>query len=181
MSVYDLTGFELRRLAENDLAMLHEWLLRPHIAEWWGAAESVEELRADYLEQAEAENATEAFIAYYQNAPIGFIQCYVVMGSGDGWWEEETDPGARGIDQFLANPEQLNAGLGRAMIRAFIAKIFADPEVTVIQTDPNPNNLRAIRCYTAAGFQAVGEVMTPDGLALLMCCNREPFTQFKQE
>ena len=33
---------------------------------------------------------------------IGYAQSYVALGSGDGW-EEETDPGVRGIDQSLAN------------------------------------------------------------------------------
>ena len=27
--------------------------------------------------------------------PIGYAQSYVALGSGDGWWEEETDPGTR--------------------------------------------------------------------------------------
>jgi RimJ/RimL family protein N-acetyltransferase len=103
---------------------------------------------------------------------VGFVQSYVVLGSGDGWWEDETDPGARGIDQFLAHESQLNQGLGRAMVRAFVARLFADAAVTVVQTDPSPDNTRAIRCYAAAGFEPVGEVTTPDGPALLMRCRR---------
>jgi RimJ/RimL family protein N-acetyltransferase len=50
--------------------------------------------------------------------------------------------------------------------------LFEDPAVTVVQTDPSPDNTRAIRCYAAAGFEAVGEVVTPDGPALLMRCRR---------
>jgi hypothetical protein len=30
--------------------------------------------------------------------------CYVALGAGDGSWEDEIDPGVRGIDQFLADP-----------------------------------------------------------------------------
>jgi RimJ/RimL family protein N-acetyltransferase len=164
--------FAFRPLDENDLPMLHGWLLRPHVAEWWGPAESIEDLRHDYLAHATAPNATRAYIASYAGRTIGFIQSYVVVNSGDGWWESETDPGARGIDQFLANPGELNAGLGRAMIRAFVARLFDYPNVTVVQTDPSPANRRAIRCYAAAGFSAVGEVVTPDGPALLMKCAR---------
>ena len=29
--------------------------------------------------------------------PIGYAQSYVALGSGDGWWEEKTDPGVRGM------------------------------------------------------------------------------------
>lgn len=104
--------------------------------------------------------------------PIGFIQSYVALGSGEGWWEQETDPGTRGIDQFLANAEQLGRGLGSAMVNAFVERLFQDPAVTKVQTDPSPRNARAIRSYRRAGFVAHGEVITPDGPALLMLRHR---------
>jgi len=44
--------------------------------------------------------------------------------------------------------------------------------VSLVQTDPSPDNARAIRCYVRAGFQPVREVITPDGAALLMHCTR---------
>ena len=88
-----------------------------------------------------------------------------LLGSGDGWWEEETDPGVRGIDQSLANASQLGKGLGTKLVRALVELLFNDPEVTKIQTDPSPSNLRAIRCYEKAGFERQGTVTTPDGPA----------------
>jgi len=54
------------------------------------------------------------------------------------------------------------------MVTAFVRKLFEDPSVTRVQTDPNPVNGRAIRCYEKAGFRIVGEIVTPDGPALLM-------------
>jgi RimJ/RimL family protein N-acetyltransferase len=112
------------------------------------------------------------YIAMEDGRDIGFIQSYVAMDSGDGWWSDERDPGVRGIDQFLADESDLDRGLGTAMIRAFVEMLFRDPAVTHIQTDPQPENARAIRCYEKAGFRAVREVDTPDGRALLMVCER---------
>ena len=66
-------------------------------------------------------------------------QSYVALGSGDGWWEEETDPG---VDQSLANASQLGKGLGTKLVRALVELLFNDPEVTKIQTDPSPEYLR---------------------------------------
>lgn len=152
-------------------------LLRPHVAEWWGPAESIAELRENYIASVAETVATRAYIAYQGAAPIGFIQVYVVMGAGDGWWQQETDPGARGTDQFLAEASQLGKGLGTAMIRAFLERLFADPAVTVVQTDPHPTNRRAIRAYARAGFQEVGLVSTPDGPAMLMRCTRQSLAQ----
>lgn len=169
---YPAVDFKFSPVSEQDLAMLREWLLRPHVAKWWGAADSIEVLREDHVRGISAPNATLAYIARLASRPIGFIQSYVVLGSGGGWWEDEEDPGARGIDQFLANAEQLGQGIGGSMIRAFLDHLFFDPTVTVVQTDPDPTNERAIRCYTRAGFCRVREVVTPDGPALLMRCAR---------
>ena len=161
------SAFDFVPLQESHLPMLREWLLRPHVAKWWGHAESVEAMRAQYRRNASPSDATRDIVSLDGEA-IGFVQSYVVMGSGDGWWEDATDPGARGIDQFLANPASLGQGIGRAMISAFVHALFADPAVTVVQTDPSPANAPAIRCYQAVGFVAVGVVATPDGDALLM-------------
>ena len=172
-----LIDFNFDPLREHDLPMLRTWLLRPHVAEWWGPAESVDELRENYILAARQPNATRAYITKLAGRPIGFVQSYVVMGSGGGWWENETDPGARGTDQFLAEAGDLGRGIGSAMLRAFLQMLFSDPAVTVVQTDPDPRNTRAIRCYARVGFRAVGEVVTPDGRALLMRCTRKSFQE----
>jgi GNAT superfamily N-acetyltransferase len=139
-------------LALSDLPMLREWLRRPHVAQWRQPEPSLAELEADYF----SDSSTRAYIAMLDGTPFGFIQSYVAMGSGDGWWQQETDPGRRGIDQFLADGNQLGRGLGSRMV----------------QTDPSPDNERAIRCYRRAGFVAQGAVDTPDGPALLMLRRR---------
>ncbi|MFL3919685.1 GNAT family N-acetyltransferase, partial [Pseudomonas aeruginosa] len=40
----------LRLMTERDLPMLHDWLNRPHIVEWWGGEEARPTL-ADVQEQ----------------------------------------------------------------------------------------------------------------------------------
>lgn len=161
-----------RSLAENDIPMLHAWLQQPHVAEWWVEPSTLEKVKDEYLPTIDGRSTTKAYIASISGKPIGFIQSYVVQGSGGGWWEEESDPGARGIDQFLADATLLNQGLGTAMVAAFVERLFEDPRVTKVQTDPSPSNGRAIRCYSKVGFKEVGEVFTPDGRALLMLYER---------
>ena len=157
-----------RPLAANDLVMLYDWLNRPHVMRWWGEPGTFGEAERNYLPSTESHSTIRGYIALLDDEPIGFIQSYVVIGSGDGWWEDETDPGARGIDQFLSSSAQLGRGVGSAMVRAFVEKLFLDPSVTKVQTDPSPDNERAIRSYRRAGFVAQREVVTPDGPALLM-------------
>lgn len=165
--------FAFTPLRETDLPMLMEWHARAHVARWWDPAPgSLDELRADFLSGA---TGIEAFIVWLKGRPIGFVQVYVVRDAGGGWWPDETDPGARGIDQFLANEEDLGRGMGGAMVRSLLARLFADPAVTKVQTDPAPDNARAIRACEKAGFTRVGVVDTPDGAAMLMVCARGKF------
>ena len=112
------------------------------------------------------------YVALADGSPIGYVQSYTAMGSGGGWWTDEQDPGVRGIDQFLARAEDLGRGLGSLMVRTFVETLFADPAVTRVQTDPSPENHRAVRAYEKAGFRRVNEIDTPDGRALLMIRER---------
>lgn len=162
-----------RHITAADLPLLHEWIARPHVAEWWGPPESLDELASDYAPAIAGSTTNQVFIAYDGDAPIGFIQWYQPVAYHDeGWWQDEHDPGVRGIDQFLARADLLNQGLGTAMVRAFVELLFTNPEVTRVQTDPSPENARAIRCYTKAGFAPHAIVETLDGLAMLMYCER---------
>jgi RimJ/RimL family protein N-acetyltransferase len=160
--------FTFRPLTKADFPMLHEWICRPHVAAWWQSPSSLAEIETDYFPALEPDTDTRAYIVLCDDEPFGFIQSYVVMNPGSGWWEDETDPGARGIDQFIANSDDLNQGFGSEMVRVFVDGLFEDPAVTKVQTDPSPDNARAIRAYEKAGFLGEREVVTPDGPALLM-------------
>jgi len=155
--------------------MLHEWLMRPHVAEWWSPTPSLIEVEQEFEPLISEESTTRAYLVLGDGEPIGYIQSYIAKDSGEGWWPDEQDPGVRGIDQFLAHADQIGRGVGSAMVRAFVQRLFGDPAVTRIQTDPSPQNRRAIRCYEKAGFRPLGEIDTPDGRALLMVCDRPVF------
>ena len=164
-----------RPLGEHDLPLLHAWIHRPHVRDWWGSAAgcgTLQETRSKYLPMFREESHVKPYIAMLRGEPIGFIQSYVAAECGEGWWQGETDHGVRGIDQFLADGARLGQGIGSQMVSAFLRRLFADREVTRVQTDPDPRNARAIRCYEKVGFRVVGTVATPDGPALLMIANR---------
>jgi RimJ/RimL family protein N-acetyltransferase len=168
-----MTGlFDFRPITESDLPLLSEWLQRPHVAARWDDQTSPDQVRAKYLPRLAEGSTVVPYLAFLGDDPIGYIQSYVPAFEGDDWWPDVTDPGVRGIDQFLADEANLNQGLGSAMVTAFVAQLFADPSVTRIQTDPSPDNPRAIRCYEKAGFRRIGLVDTPDGQALMMRIDR---------
>ena len=165
-------------LTARDLPLLHQWLACPHVAKWWGPTPSLAEVEEDFLPSIAGTIAHHCYLAIRDAAPVGFIASYAPADwHHEGWWLDQHDPDVRGIDQFLAHSDQLDQGLGTAMIRTFVARLFADPAVNRVQTDPSPANRRAIRCYEKAGFRPVREIDTPDGRALLMVADRPAHTQ----
>jgi AacA4 family aminoglycoside N(6')-acetyltransferase len=164
----------LRLMTDDDIPMLHDWLNRPHIVEWWGGERpTLDEVHEKYLPRVMARDRVVPYIGLIGGVPFAYAQSYIAMGSGDGWWEGETDPGVRGIDQSIADAALLGKGHGTNLVRALVDLLFADQAVTKVQTDPAPHNARAIRCYEKAGFRAMGVVDTPDGPALYMICPRD--------
>lgn len=164
--------FEFKPLTESDIQLLFEWLNRPHVVEWWDGPVSLGQVRDEYLPRFGC-SSVRPYLAFLHGRPVGFIQSYVVMAEqASGWWPDERDPGAVGIDQFLADAENLGKGIGTEMVAQFTSFLFRDPAVTKIQTDPAPTNLRAIRCYEKAAFEKGCLVDTPDGPALLMVRER---------
>lgn len=162
-----------RPLAVADLPMLAEWLARPHVAEWWDDAPTAAEIEEEFGPMIADPTMVQPYVILLDGVPSGYIQSYVAMGAGDGWWEDERDPGTRGIDQFLADPALLGRGVGTRVLRAFVDQLFDDPAVTRVQVDPAPENGRAIRCYEKARFRRVGLVETPDGPAVYMLRDRD--------
>jgi AacA4 family aminoglycoside N(6')-acetyltransferase len=168
----------LRRMTEADLPVLHDWRNRPHFIRWWGGEAlrpTLADVVAHYTPRLLAESKVTPYIAMLGDEAVAYAQSYVAMHDGDGWWENVRDPGVRGIDQTLANEHQLGLGLGTRLVRALVAHLFEDPSVTAIQTDPAPDNLRAIRCYEKAGFVQQGRITTPDGPAIYMLQTRAMF------
>ena len=126
-------------LQAEHLPLLHTWLARPHAAQWWQPTPSVDELHADYIAPLAEPNATRAYLAHEGDEPVGFIQSYVVMGSGGGWWEDETDPGAaqparhsllphRGLQRRRRGDDARRAGVADALApRQLIAALRLSP------------------------------------------------------
>ena len=164
-------SFRFLPLVEQDIPLLWEWMNRPHVAEWWDGAISLEVVREKYLPRTN-ESRVRAYLAIRDEIPLGYVQSWLVKDQGEEWWQPEEDPGVLGIDQFLANESDLGQGIGTAMVRSFVAMLFTDPAVTRVQLDVDPANGRALRCYEKVGFRRCGAAETPGGPVILMRMER---------
>jgi aminoglycoside 6'-N-acetyltransferase len=153
-----------RPMTMADLPMIKHWLALPHVREWWGdPAEQSALVSADLDEPA-----MDQFIVGVGGSEFGYIQCYDLTAWNSGFGEQPE--GTRGIDLFIGEPGMIERGHGSGLIRAFVDDRMAQGLPRMV-TDPDPENPRAIRAYEKAGFEKVGLVDTPDGIALLMVRN----------
>ena len=77
----------LRLMTEQDLPLLHEWLQRPHIVEWWGGEAGLLDSSprpgpATFPRVLAEERVTPYIALAVATSPIGYAQSYVALGSG---------------------------------------------------------------------------------------------------
>jgi len=142
--------------------MVQRWLETPQVAQWWGDPREQFVLVSGDL----GHSAMAQFIVTLNNRPFAYLQCYDPAAWPDNGFGLQPD-GARGIDQFIGEPDMIDRGHGSAFIRAFVDDLFAAGTPRAL-TDPSPDNARAVRAYEKAGFVRQDFVETPDGPALLM-------------
>jgi aminoglycoside 6'-N-acetyltransferase len=150
-----------RSMTAADLPLIRRWLASPDVVEWWGdPGEQYALVRGD-LEHPDMDQ----FIVAVDDQPFGYIQCYKISTWNQGFGVQP--PATRGIDQFIGEGAMIGRGHGSGFIRQFVEGLLASGTPRVV-TDPDPDNIRAVRAYEKAGFQSQRVVDTPDGPALLM-------------
>ncbi len=124
-------------LEESDFRLLYDWLQKPHIKEWWDDGDDTLAKVAQHY--SSDPNTTFRFIVKNENShPVGYIQYYL------------KPKGIVGIDLFIGQPTLLSKGLGTEIVTTFLEMIAAQLNPVKIIIDPEPENLRAIRCCEMA-------------------------------
>ncbi|MDP3897730.1 MAG: GNAT family N-acetyltransferase [Mesorhizobium sp.] len=155
-------SYGFRPVTEDDLPMLEDWLGRPHMREWWGdPGRGMEEIR-EHIDSI----SVEPLIVELDGRPIAYLQSYDPHLEDDHPYSDQPT-GTLGVDLTIADAEMLGRGHGSAMLSQFVEELFEEGAPRVI-IDPDPSNLRAIRAYEKAGFQAFDTRTSIYGPALMM-------------
>ncbi len=154
--------YEFHPMTAVHLPTIRRWLSAPHVAQWWGDADTQFGLISEDL----GHPAMDQFVVARDERPFAYLQCYDPAAWPEGGLGVQPR-GARGIDQFIGEPDMIARGHGSTFIRAFVDGLLAVGTPRVV-TDPDPANARAIRAYEKAGLCKDRLVDTPDGRALLM-------------
>ena len=153
--------YVFRPMSAGDLSLVQRWLETPEVVRWWGRADEQYALVSGDLGHPDMDQ----FIVAIDEQPFAYIQCYPLSTWNQGFGPQP--PATRGIDQFIGEPDMIGRGHGSGFIRQFVDALLASGIPRVV-TDPDPDNIRAVRAYAKAGFRSEHLVDTPDGPALVM-------------
>jgi len=153
--------FGFRPLRRDDVAMLCDWLARPHVLAWWHHDPSPASVEADFGPGIDGEDPVEYFIVAIDGDECAFIQS-CQLHDEDEWWNAlqvvDAPRDAFTVDYFIAEPSLIGRGLGTAMIGAFLADRWRRyPDATCSIVDVNPANPPSWRALEKNGYCAVWE------------------------
>ncbi len=147
--------FSFRPVEPDDLPLLGRWRSAEHVAQWWGEPG---DLAAEYISGT---GPDRYFLALLDGRPVGVVQHYhwsdfpteaAVIGAG---------PDEDGIDYFLGEPWLLGAGLGPAMLQAFLAQLVTPDDTRGgLRIDVAQANRRSWRCLEKLGFRRTREAVS---------------------
>lgn len=159
----------LRRLASDDLLLLHGWLNEPGVVRWWeGDDVSWEGVVDQYW--STVDDHVEHWIAELDGVPFGWAQCWDAAtelardpgGEVPGWLAAGVDlDGLAGIDYLVGDPGDRGAGRGSAMIDAFVTDVVLGADTTwrTVAASPYLANTASWRALARAGFTHLADVV----------------------
>ncbi|GAA2338719.1 GNAT family N-acetyltransferase [Dactylosporangium salmoneum] len=154
-----------RHVTEDDFPLLARWLAEPHVARWWNHECSAEAVARDFGPSLRREEPNEDLLAHLDGAPLGLLQRSFVHDYPE--YVADLAPlvdvplRAMTIDYLIGDPGDVGRGLGPAMIRSALGRIwaeFADAECVLVAV--HADNVPSWRALEKAGLSraASGEI-----------------------
>ena len=166
----DLRQIDFVPVQPDHYPLLETWLSAPHMREWWGDPQT----ELGYIrDMVEGRDTTRPFLIAVEDDLVGYIQYWFIgHHQNEQWikdhpWLMELPSDTIGVDLSLGTPDALSKGIGSAALAAFVRKLRAQGHDTII-IDPDPDNARAVRAYTKAGFRPVPHLHGRTGDVLIM-------------
>lgn len=162
-----------RALEMEDLRLLHLWLQRPHVRQWWRERQTYEELVDAYSPAIEGGDPTDLYLVLLDGREIGFIETYSVADYPEYASLIGRGEGTAGVDLFIADSALTGQGLGSEVLRRFVSQIvFANATTRSCVAGPETANIASVRAFEKAGFRVVGGFVEDGNKSLLLQLDR---------
>ncbi len=163
-------------LATTDFENLLKWLQQPHVKKWWDAdvnytLELIQEKYGSYVggykKIGSERKPIHAFIIYFDDDPIGYIQYYNAYDfPRDGYQLNNLPKSLAAIDMFIGDEKYLGKNIGAQSLEFFLdSHVFTEFDYSLV--DPDSSNLAAIKTYGNAGLKPFDD-QTSESVVLMV-------------
>lgn len=179
--VRDTVSFTFRRLEASDLPMLAAWLAEPQVRRWWNHDPALEAVEHDFGPSVRGDEPGDDFVVLstepgspHVEVPVGLLQRSVIADYPSELVEFASlldaaglgpvPEGAVELDYLLGDPAFRGCGIGAAMIRAAVERVWAElPGTSTVLVAVVAANLASWRTLERAGLTRIAEgPLTPD-------------------
>lgn len=157
---------------EHDTDLVHDWMARPHVAEFWEMAWPRDWI-FDYLGCQLADASRSPYLGFVDDTAVGYVEVYDPRGDVLGA-HAPVLPGDLGAHVLIGDEEHLgrySVALGRATVRM----LFKRPGVLRIVGEPDVRNENFLSLLAFLGFRRECDIDLPDKRAAFMVCERADF------
>ena len=153
-----------RKVNEADLGLLHDWLNRTHVHEWYDKDKSntFDEIKSRYLPKILGKQPTDCYLACDDGKPFGYLQTYRVNDWPEFGDHIGYDWSTASVDLYIGDESYLGKGYGKKMLSQFLRDVvFVKAGIDTCILGPEPENLRAIAVYKSVGYSHKKTVLIP--------------------
>ncbi|MDH3300108.1 MAG: acetyltransferase [Acidimicrobiia bacterium] len=166
--------FEFRPLGRSDFDLVIRWLADPEVHRWWHHEFTAEAVERDFGPAVDGTDPTDMHLVLtaerdgLRAEPIGLVQSYSFADHpGD---EQElaavidVPPGTGSIDYLIGEADNRGRGVGTAMIRAYVDRIWVTkPSIDVLIVPVVAANVASWKALAGAGFTRLRQAnLEPD-------------------
>ena len=156
-----------------DAALLHRWVTHPQAVFWLMGDANPYDVERAYADMAQAPHQ-DAFLGLYDGAPAFLMERYdPARVELAGLYPAQ--PGDVGMHFLVAPAERPVHGFTRAVIRAVMTELFADPATRRVVVELDVRNTAVHALNRTVGFEPAARITTPHKVALLSFCTRAQF------
>ena len=138
-----------RRMVDDDVPRLADWLSDPVVIEWFGPPKDLAVVEAKYGPRLRGEEPVELWVPEIDGHAAGMLQCYCHDAALD---EVVGVPDAVGIDYLLAEPFRGRGFAGRVLGDFARLALERFPDRSVVAATPNEANAASCGALRSAGF-----------------------------
>lgn len=155
-----------------DTPLVHAWMHKPHVVEFWQMAWPPEWIH-DYLQRHYEDPTRSSYLGFVDDVPVGYLEVYDpaqdVLGA-----HHPVQPGDIGAHVIIGEEDYLgrySVAIGMAVNRF----LFRRPGVVRIVGEPDVGHHNFLSLLAFIGYRKVAEFDMPDKRAAFMVCERRAF------